>query len=96
MIPFSGWLPSVYPRAHEAREAPGGGLFEVESGELKKVVIQVEIVSDTHVRWGMFVRNDFFAKMPALILLQSSFLLVFFWLSMLLINSDNRKAKGSR
>ena len=28
------------------------------------------------------MRNDFFAKMPALILLQSSFLLVFFWLSM--------------
>ena len=49
MIPFSG-LPPVYPRAHEAREAPGGGLVEVESSELKKVVIQVEIVSDTHVR----------------------------------------------
>ena len=49
MIPFSG-LPPVYPRAHEAREAPGGGLFGAESGELKKVVIQVEIVSDTHDR----------------------------------------------
>ena len=68
MIPFSG-LPPVYPRAHEAREAPGGGVF---------------------------VRKDFFAKMPALILFQSTFLLVFFWLSMILINSDNRKAKGSR
>ena len=50
MIPVSGWLPAVYPRAHEAREAPGGGLFEAESGESKKVVIQVEIVSDTHDR----------------------------------------------
>ena len=95
MIPFSG-LPPVYPRAHEAREAPGGGLFEVEFDESKKVVIQVEIVSDTHDRWEMFERKDFFAKMPALILFQSSFLLVFFWLSMILINSDNRKAKGSR
>ena len=50
MIPFSGWLPPVYPWAHDAREAPRGGLFEAESGELKKVDIQVEIVSDTHVR----------------------------------------------
>ena len=95
MIPFSG-LPPVYPRAHGAREAPGGGLFEAEFDESKKVVIQVEIVSDTHDRWEMFERKDFFAKMPALILFQSSFLLVFFWLSMILINSDNRKAKGSR
>ena len=61
MIPFSGWLPSVYPRAHEAREAPGGGLFEVESSELKKFDIQFEIVSDIHARCGMFVKKDFFA-----------------------------------
>ena len=40
----------MYPRAHEDREAPGGGLFEAESDESKKVVIQVEIVSDTHDR----------------------------------------------
>ena len=95
MIPFSG-LPLKYPRAHEAREAPGGRLLEAKFDESKKVVIQVEIVSDTHDRWEMFERKDFFAKMPALILFQSSFLLVFFWLSMILINSDNRKAKGSR
>ena len=50
MIPFSGWLPPVYPWAHDAREAPRGGLFEAESGESKKVVIQVVIVSDTHDR----------------------------------------------
>ena len=50
MIPVSGWLPAVYPRAREAREAPGGGLFEAESDESKKVVNQVEIVSDTHDR----------------------------------------------
>ena len=49
MIPFSG-LPPVYPRAHEAREAPGGGLLEAKFDESKKVVIQVEIVSDTHDR----------------------------------------------
>ena len=50
MIPISDSLPALYPRARKAKEAPGGGLFEVESGELKKVVIQVEIVSDTHDR----------------------------------------------
>ena len=50
MIPVSGSLPALYPRAREAREAPGGGLFGVESSELKKVDIQFEIVSDTHAR----------------------------------------------
>ena len=49
MIPFSG-LPPKYPRAHEARGAPGGGLLDAEFDESKKVVIQVEIVSDTHDR----------------------------------------------
>ena len=49
------------PRARKAKEAPRGGLFEVESSELKKFDIQFEIVSDIHARCGMFVRKDFFA-----------------------------------
>ena len=50
MIPVSDSLPALYPRARKAKEAPGGGLFGVESSELKKVDIQFEIVSDTHAR----------------------------------------------
>ena len=47
MIPISISLPALSPRAHKAREALGGGLFEVESGELKKFDIQFEIVSSS-------------------------------------------------
>ena len=61
MIPISISLPALYPRAHKAREALGGGLFEVESGELKKFDIQFEIVFDIHARCGMLVKKDFFA-----------------------------------
>ena len=61
MIPVSDSLPALYPRARKAKEAPGRGLFGVESGELKKFDIQFEIVSDIHARCGIFVRKDFFA-----------------------------------
>ena len=59
MIPIS--LPALYPRAHEAWEALGGGLVKVEPGELKKSDIQFEIVFDIHARCGMLVKKDFFA-----------------------------------
>ena len=59
MIPIS--LPALSPRAHEAREALGGGLVKVEPGEQKKSEIQFEMESDTHARCGMLVKKDFFA-----------------------------------
>ena len=59
MIPIS--LPALSPRAHEAREALGGGLVKVEPGEQKKSEIQFEIWFDTHAKCGMLVRKDFFA-----------------------------------